>query len=247
MDKVSILIPVFNEDKTIIKVLENLKSHKFNNINLEKEIIILLDNRSNDGSKEKIETFINSNNNFAELHIISQPGKGYAIKKGFEKSTGKFILIQDADLEYDINDYEKLLTPLYYDECNFVLGIRFNKKDDSPWEMRKIKNEKTYGFFLNLGGIIINLIMNILYNVKIKDQATMYKVFNKKILNGIHLDTNNFETEVELLCKLFKRKIYPLQIPIKYRARSKADGKKINFFKDGISFLKVLFKYRIFN
>ena len=89
--------------------------------------------------------------------------------------------------------------------------------------------------------------MNVLYNVKIKDQATMFKVFDKKILDGIKLKSNNFETEVELLCKLFKKKIYPLQIPINYKARSKADGKKINFFKDGYSFIKVLIKYKFFN
>tara|TARA_Y100000590_G_scaffold441536_1_gene568399 strand:- start:637 stop:1380 length:744 start_codon:yes stop_codon:yes gene_type:complete len=247
MDKVSILVPVFNEQNTIINVLDNLKSHNFLNINLQKEIIILLDVRSNDGTKGKIENFLKKNDNFAKLFMISKPGKGYAIKYGFEKATGKFILIQDADLEYDINDYEKLLSPLYKNETNFVLGIRFNKGDDSPWKMRKIKNEELYGFFLNLGGIIINAIMNILYNVKIKDQATMYKVFNIKILEGIKLESNHFETEVELLCKLFKKKIYPLQIPINYKARSKAEGKKINFFRDGISFLKVLLKYRFFN
>jgi len=247
MDKVSILVPVFNEEKTIIKVLETLQGHRFLKINLEKEIIILLDIRSNDGTKTKIENFLKKNHNFAKLYEISKPGKGYAIKYGFEKATGKFILIQDADLEYDVNDYEKLLTPLFENQTNFVLGIRFNKEDDSPWKMRKIKNEELYGFFLNLGGITINTIMNILYNVKIKDQATMFKVFNIKILEGIKLETNHFETEVEFLCKLFKKKIYPLQIPVNYRARSKAEGKKISFFRDGISFLKVLFKYRFFN
>ena len=113
--------------------------------------------------------------------------------------------------------------------------------------MRKIKNEQIYGFFLNIGGVFINWLMNFLYNVKIKDQATMFKVFDKKILNGIILESDNFETEVELLCKLFKKKIYPMQIPIKYNARSKAEGKKINFFKDGLSFIKTLIKYKFFN
>ena len=247
MNKLTILIPVFNEEKTIINVLELIKNHKFKDIYLEKEIIILLDLRSNDGTKEKILNFLENNENFADLYIIEKPGKGYAIKFGFKKAKGNYILIQDADLEYDINDYEKLLTPLVKNETNFVLGIRFNQENASPWKMRKIKDEKVYGFFLNIGGVFINWLMNFLYNVKIKDQASMYKVFDKKILNGIHLEADNFETEVELLCKLFKKKIFPLQIPINYKARSKAEGKKINFFKDGFSFIKVLIKYKIFN
>lgn len=247
MNKLSVLIPVYNEEKTIITVLEKLRNHKFKNIDLEREILILLDERSNDGTKEKILNFIKQNKNFGKLHVINKPGKGYAIKIGFVKATGNLILIQDADLEYDINDYEKLLTPIIEKKTNFVLGIRFNKQDSSPWKMRKIKNEQIYGFFLNIGGVFINWIMNVLYNVKIQDQATMFKVFDKKILDGIKLKSNNFETEVELLCKLFKKKIYPLQIPINYKARSKADGKKINFFKDGYSFIKVLIKYKFFN
>ena len=117
------------------------------------------------------------------------------------------------------------MTPLVQRKTNFVLGIRFNNENSSPWKMRKIKNEQIYGFFLNIGGVFINWLMNFLYNVEIKDQASMFKVFDKKILNEINLESNNFETEVELLCKLFK-KIYPLQIPISYKARSKADGKR---------------------
>ena len=247
MNKLTILIPVFNEVKTITYVLELIKKHKFNNITLDKEIIILLDIRSNDGSKEKILEFLERNKNFADLQIVEKPGKGYAIKLGFEKANGDFILIQDADLEYDIDDYEKLLTPLVEKKTSFVLGIRFNQHNSSPWKMRKIKNEQVYGFFLNIGGVLINWLMNFLYDVKIKDQASMFKVFNKKILDGINLETDNFETEVELLCKLFKKKIYPLQIPINYKARSKAEGKKINFFKDGLSFIKVLIKYKLFD
>lgn len=244
MNKLTILIPVFNEVKTITSVLELIKKHKFNNFFLEKEIIILLDIRSDDGTKEEILRFLKKNENFADLQIVKKPGKGYAIKLGFKKAKGNFILIQDADLEYDIDDYEKLLTPLVEKKTNFVLGIRFDQENSSPWKMRKIKNERVYGFFLNIGGVFINWLMNFLYNVKIKDQASMFKVFDKKILNGIYLEADNFETEVELLCKLFKKKIYPLQIPINYKARSKAEGKKINFFKDGLSFIKVLIKYK---
>ena len=124
---------------------------------------------------------------------------------------------------------------------------KFPQSGNDVYEMRLFFLHELYGFFLNLGGITINTIMNILYNVRIKDQATMFKVFNIGILEGIKLETNHFETEVEFLCKLFKKKIYPLQIPVNYKARSKAEGKKINFFRDGISFLKVLFKYRFFN
>ena len=206
MDKLTILIPVFNEVKTVADVLDHLKNHRFNNIVLEKEIIILLDIRSNDGTKEEILKFL-KNPNLAQLHIVDKPGKGYAIKFGFKKAKGNYILIQDADLEYDINDYEKLLTPLVKNETNFVLGIRFNQENASPWKMRKIKDEKVYGFFLNIGGVFINWLMNFLYNVEIKDQASMFKVFDKKILNEINLESNNFETEVELLCKLFKKNL----------------------------------------
>ena len=104
MNKLTILIPVFNEVKTIAYLLNLIKNHKFNNINLEKEIIILLDLRSNDGTKEEILNFLEKNKNFANLYIVDKPGKGYAIKLGFKKANGNFILIQDADLEYDIND-----------------------------------------------------------------------------------------------------------------------------------------------
>lgn len=247
MLKLSILVPIYNENKTLLKILRKLENLKFKKIKVKIEILILLDSRSDDGSKDTVKKFLEDTKKKFKLFYINKPGKGYAIKLGFKRSKGNIILIQDADLEYDINDYEKLLKPIILNKTDFVLGTRFKKKNSSAWKLRNIKDEKLYGFFLNIGGVFINFLMNILYNVRIEDQATMYKVFKKKILKGINLYTNNFETEVELLCKLFKKNIIPLQIPIKYKARSNKEGKKIKFFSDGWSFIKTIIIYRFVN
>jgi len=243
--KLSIIVPVFNEVNTLQCLLNKVVEQKFIHVDVDKEILIVVDSRSNDGSLQIAEDFVDSHDNIS-LHIADQRGKGYAMKIGYKHATGSILLIQDADLEYDPGDYEELITPIIDGKTKFVLGVRFLNERNSTWHIRNIKGERFYGLTLNIGGILINWLMNVLYSARLYDQATMYKVIHKDILDMIKLESNMFELEVEMICKLLRKGIHPLQLPVSYNARSNKEGKKIRFFRDGWSYIRVILKYRFY-
>jgi glycosyltransferase involved in cell wall biosynthesis len=238
---------VYNESATLKDILKKVIKQEFKNITLEKEIILVVDSRSNDGSLEIARNFVSKNSN-SVLIVAKEEGKGFAMKLGYEKSSGDILLIQDADLEYNPNDYETLVTPILEGRTKFVLGERYTDKTKTGkgWKIRDLDNSQAYGHVLNVGGLIINSLMNILYRSHLQDQASMFKVIHRDILSMIKLESNRFELEVEMICKLLRKGIHPYQIPIKYSARGNDEGKKIRFFRDGWSYIRVIFKYRFY-
>ncbi len=228
--KVSIIIPVYNEEHTILEVLDRVKAVELEG--LAKEMVVV-DDGSTDGTVEKLKKEI-EHENAGLIKLVessSNRGKGAAIRTGLSHVTGDIVLIQDADLEYDPQDYPRLLEPLLSGRAKVVFGSRFKG------HIRGMK-------FLNwLANKILALTANLLYRAKITDEATAYKAFDAQVIKSLDLKCQRFEFCPEVLAKVRKRGYEIYEVPISYRGRSLEQGKKITY-KDGFIALWTLIKYR---
>jgi len=229
--KLSIIIPCFNEEKTIEQVVN--KVLKFNT--LEKEILII-DDCSVDDSREIIKKITNLNTSVKYFFQDKNQGKGSAIRKGFEVATGDILLIQDADLEYDPSDYDKLILPFLEADADVVYGSRFLGG----------KYVKLHFFWHYVANKILTLITNIVTNLNMTDMETGYKLFKKKTIESITLKENSFSIEPEITVKLAKKGYSFYEVPISYRGRSYQEGKKITL-KDAFIAIYCIIKYRFFD
>ena len=244
MKKISIIIPVYNEEKTLQELLEkvyNLIIPQF-----EKEIIIVEDN-SKDNSRKIVMDFCNTYPD-CKLILNEKPhGKGYAVRMGFKQASGDILAIQDADLEYDINDYQKLLLPFLENKTQFVLGSRhLNESGDKLHMIRKFHGkEKTYAYLMNFGGYFLHGFFNFLYGKNISDPTTMYKLFTKDLYKKVKLTGNYFELDWEIVSKFVRLGYNPIEIPIKYESRGLAEGKKVKLSRDVLKWVAMIVKCRI--
>ncbi len=227
MKKVSIIIPVFNEKNTIKALLEKVQNANFSG--LEKEII-MVDDFSNDGTTEILREL--SKNYKVFFHEKNQ-GKGAAIRTAIKEATGDFVVIQDADLEYLPDDYDKLLPLLINDEADVVYGSRFKNQENSKNFILKNK----------IANKFLTLLTNILYGAEITDMETCYKAFKRELIQSITIKSNRFDFEPEITAKIMKRKARLKEVPISYFGRGHDEGKKINW-KDGIHAILTLIKFR---
>ncbi len=186
--KLSIIIPIFNEKKTLNKILRKVKNA---NIGAVKKEIIIVDDYSTDGTREILKKI--NNKNIKILYHKKNLGKGYAIRTGLKEVTGNIILIQDSDLEYDPSDYKKLINPILLKQTRVVYGSRV------------LGNNKKSSLLFYLGGKIITLFSNFLYNSKITDEPTCYKVFSKDVIKNINLKSKRFEFCPEITAKISKK------------------------------------------
>ncbi len=226
---VSIIIPVYNEQKTIGKIVERVL--RADTLGLTKEIIVV-----DDGSTDKT-TKILQKLKYPGLRVYYQPynkGKGAALRHGFEMARGDIILVQDADLEYNPVDYPKLLQPILDKRTKVVYGSRMI----SGTQMQH------GGLIFYVGGQCINWLTNVLYGLHLTDEATGYKVFAASTLRSIQLTCHKFEFCPEITAKLAKRGISIYEVAISYKGRKVAEGKKINW-KDGIHAIWTLCKYKV--
>ena len=221
--KVSIIIPCYNEKKYIIEIL-----NRINNIeNLDCEIIIV-DDASIDGSVELLK--LNSNL-YTELLINDKNyGKGYSVNKGIQKANNEIIIIQDADLEYDPNDYTKLLRPIINNKADVVYGTRFYGGS----------SRKIHFFWHTLANKILTFCCNIRTNLNLSDMECGYKVFKKDVIKNIDLKEQRFGFEPELTIKLAKKNFSFYEVGINYYGRSYKEGKKISI-KDAFRALFIIF------
>ena len=226
--KLSVIIPVYNEEKTISEIIRRVKV-----VNLKKEIIIVEDG-STDGTKEILEEVVKQKNDNNEIKLISRSkksGKGEAIRTGLKYVTGDIVIIQDADLEYDPNDYYALIQPIVEGKTKVVYGSR---------ELGKNK-KSSLSFFL--GGKILSFLTKLLYHAKITDEPTCYKVFKKEVLQDLDLKCKGFEFCPEVTAKLRKKGYEIFELPIHYDPRTIKKGKKIRI-SDGVIAIWTLIKYR---
>lgn len=234
MTKLSIIIPVYNEEKTIKEILIRVIRQKV--ISLEREIIII-DDGSRDRTKEIIEEFIQQHpkERLIFFPIIQNRGKGATVRKGLQEATGGIILIQDADLEYDPAEYPKLLKPILDGEACVVYGSRLFGHPIAMYKLHKI------------GSIFLNHLTNILYGSKLTDMETCYKAFKREVIKGMKLRANGFDFEPEITAKIIKRGYKINEVPIRFDTpRSFKEGKKINVI-DGFKAAYCLIKYRFFD
>ena len=239
--KLSILIPVYNEVRTAQELLNKVLSTDL--APLEKEIIVI-ESGSTDGTKELIQR-LEKTSGIKALYQDRPRGKGNALKLGLKTAAGDIILIQDADLEYDVKDYPDLLKPILENKAAFVLGSRHLGKAD--WKIRKFIEHKFQARLINVGGVLHTLLFNLLYGVRLTDPATMYKVFKRECMDGLTFKSNYFELDWEIVAKFVRKGFIPVEVPVSYSSRSKEEGKKIRFFRDGFLVLWAIFRFRFFD
>jgi glycosyltransferase involved in cell wall biosynthesis len=229
--KLSILIPVFNEARTVELVIERVRSA--NSCGLEKEII-LVDDASTDGTGDILKKMVGSGG----LKVTSHPhnrGKGAAIRTALGHATGDILLIQDADLEYDPVDYPQLLKPILDGRADVVYGSRFLGS-----------THRVLLFWHFMANRFLTLLSNMFCNLNLSDMETGYKVFKHKCAEGLNLTSNRFGIEPELTAKLARRRYRFYETAITYSGRDYSEGKKIGW-KDGIAALWFIFRYRFFD
>lgn len=229
MQKLSIIVPVFNEENTILNILDRVK--KANTFNLKKEVIVV-DDCSNDGTRNELKTI--KDKSIKIFYHNKNMGKGASIRTALKNVTGEIILIQDADLEYDPKEYEKLLEPIIEKKAVVVYGSRLNAIRKNLKKMYKIHY---------IGNIFLTLITNLLYGAKITDMETCYKVFRKEAIKNINLNAKRFDFEPEVTAKILKKGYKIHEIPINFFGRRFNEGKKITWI-DGIKAVYYLIKYR---
>ena len=233
--KLSILIPCYNEvssiDLIINKVLKNLEFYNFSNYE-----IVIVDDFSNDGTKKKLEMFSKNGKFRIILHDHNQ-GKGAAIRTGIKNINGDILIIQDADLEYDPSDYNKLLTPFFETDADIVYGSRF---------LGGGKYVRIHFFWHYLANKILTFICNIFINLNLTDMETGYKVFKSSVIKNINIEEDSFSFEPEVTVKLARKKYKFYEVPITYNGRSYEEGKKIGL-KDAFIALKAIIIHSIKN
>ena len=225
--KLSIIIPVFNEEKTIERLIEKVY---LSSLSIGKEVIVI-----DDGSTDKTNEILKSLRNkhgFIFLSHKKNQGKGSAVRTGLAKATGEFVIIQDADLEYDPNDYENLIVPLLKGDADVVYGSR------------NLKKGQRGSLIFYFGGRAVTIFANILYGLSLTDEPTCYKVFKRDLLKNFNLESKGFEFCPEITAKLAKTEAKIIEIPISYNPRSWQDGKKINW-KDAFLAFWTLLKYKL--
>src|SRR5574341_77286 len=223
--KLSILIPVYNEASTLKEIVERVLK-----VNLDKELILVND-ASTDATPQVLEDLQKKYPELVILHHTQNSGKGTAVRSAISKATGDYVIIQDADLEYDPEDYHKLLEPVHRFKAEAVYGSRFKGI------------HKNMFFWHFLGNKFLSLTTNLLYNTTLSDMETCYKLIKADLLKKITLRSRRFEFEPEITAKLLKIKVRIFEVPISYAGREYEEGKKITW-RDGFSALWTLLKYR---
>ena len=227
--KLSVIIPVFNEKKTIEEIIRRVQAAE---VGLEKEIIVV-DDASEDGTRQILENLNHPNVKIC-FHSKNQ-GKGAALRTGFSKAKGDIILIQDADLEYDPKDYPVLLEPLLDGRADVVYGSRFL---GGP--------HRVFFFWHYVGNKLLTTLSNMFSNLNLSDMETCYKVFKKELLNRVTLKSKRFGIEPEITIKFAKLKCKIYEVPISYSGRDYSEGKKIGW-KDGVAAIFHVIRFKFFN
>ncbi len=231
--KLSVVIPVFNERATIEEVLRRVHS-----VSIDKEIVVV-DDGSTDGTREILQRVVaeQSAGGDSSLRVLFQTknqGKGAAVRRGFQEAKGDLVIIQDADLEYHPEDYERLLLPIERGEADVVYGSRFL---GGP--------HRVLFFWHYVGNRLLTLLSNMFTNLNLSDVWTCYKVFRREVLTDLQLQENGFGFEQEITSKVAARGLRVYEVPIAYYGRTYEEGKKITW-RDGVRGLWCIVRYSLF-
>jgi glycosyltransferase involved in cell wall biosynthesis len=230
----SVVIPVYNECQTIDRIVSAVR-----HVGIDKEIIVV-DDGSSDGTRERLAAIIAKDGSTRVLRHDRNRGKGAALRTGLAAVRGQFVIVQDADLEYDPAEYEKLLQPLIEDKADVVFGSRFVGRD----------NRRVLYFWHSIGNRVLTVFSNMLTNLNLSDMETCFKVFRCEIIRGIELRENRFGVEPEITAKVARyrlngRRLRIFEVGISYYGRTYEEGKKIGW-RDGIRALWCIVRYNCF-
>ncbi len=223
--KLSVIVPIFNERSTVVEILRRMRAVE---LPIECEIV-LVDDGSSDGTAQVLAQLRDST-----VRVITHDrnqGKGAAVRTGLEHVTGDLVLIQDADLEYDPDDWPKLLAPVFRGKATVVYGSRFTGE----------RRNMLYQHWL--GNRLLSFVTNVLYNTTLSDMETCYKLFDRRIFDGITLQSDRFDFEPEITAKVLRKGIRIYEVPISYTGREFHEGKKITW-RDGFAALVALIRFR---
>jgi glycosyltransferase involved in cell wall biosynthesis len=226
--KLSVVMPVYNERATLREVIKKVLA-----VPLDIELVCV-DDGSKDGSRDILSELAGS---YPQLRILLQPqnmGKGAALRRGIQEATGDFVIIQDADLEYDPTEYPQILAPLLEGKADVVFGSRF--LGSGP--------HRVLYFWHSVGNWFLTLLSNCLTNINLSDMETCYKAFRREIIQSIPIEENRFGFEPEITVKVARRKLRIYEVGISYWGRTYEEGKKIGW-KDGVRALYCLLKYSL--
>jgi dolichol-phosphate mannosyltransferase len=233
--KISIVVPVYNESETIIEVINRIKASATTQ-KLNAEIIVV-----NDGSKDNSAEIIKTIPDIVFVNKEKNGGKGSAVKAGFAAATGDIFLIQDADLEYNPDDYSAVIAPIIKGETEVTMGSRFLKEKPVFFGKRKSPYLTHY-----IGNRMIIWMTNVLYWNNATDYEGCYKAFTARVIRSIPISSNGFEYDNELICKILRKRYKIVEVPIDYQPRSYESGKKITW-RHGVRMLWAILKYRFIN
>jgi hypothetical protein len=237
--RVSVIVPLYNERPTFPKLMEMLIDKQIPNVETE---IILIESNSTDGSRELALAY--QDHPRVQLILEDRPsGKGHAVRAGLRKATGDVVLFQDADLEYDLDDYDGLIEPILSYRQNFIIGSR-HTMNTRLWKIRKFNDAGGLGALFNFGHLIFLALFNVIYWQRLSDPFSMFKVFRRECLYGIDFECDRFDFDYEIVIKLLRKGYRPLELPVNYRSRSFSEGKKVTILRDPLTWLRALIKYR---
>jgi glycosyltransferase involved in cell wall biosynthesis len=235
----SVIVPAFNEARTVGPMLDALLAKRVAGMEVE---VVVVESNSTDGTRDVVRAY--EDDPRVRLVLEDRPrGKGHAVRTGFAHATGDFILIQDADLEYDLEDYDVLLEPLASGREALVLGARHG--GNAWWKMRRFNRRRALSLFFNCGHWFFTALLNGLFGQRLRDPFTMYKVFRRDCLFGLEFRCNRFDFDHELLVKLIRKGYRPVEIPVNYRSRSFEEGKKVAAIRDPLTWLVALARLRL--
>jgi glycosyltransferase involved in cell wall biosynthesis len=225
--KLSVIVPVYNERTTLVEVLRRMRTVELPD-GIDREII-MIDDGSTDGTRDVLRQLGDST--VRVLRHETNRGKGAAVRSGIEVASGDYVLIQDADLEYDPDDWPKLIAPVQRGRARVVYGSRFTGE------------RRNMLFFHWVGNRMLSLVTNVLYNTTLSDMETCYKLVDRSLMLDLGLRSNRFDIEPEITAKILKRRIRIYEVPISYTGREFDEGKKITW-RDGFAALWALAKFR---
>jgi glycosyltransferase involved in cell wall biosynthesis len=226
--KLSVVVPVYNERNTLVEILRRMRTVELPD-GIEREILVV-DDGSTDGTRDVLKQLGDSTVRVV-MHAANR-GKGAALRTGFATTSGDYVLVQDADLEYDPDDWPRLIAPILAGKARVVYGSRFTGE------------RRNMLFFHWVGNRFLSLVTNVLYNTTLSDMETCYKVIDRALLDQIRLTSASFDIEAEITAKILKRKVRIYEVPVSYAGREFDEGKKITW-RDGLAALWTLVKYRV--
>jgi hypothetical protein len=236
-DTLSIIVPAYNEARYIGAVLDALLNARF----VVPHEILVIESNSTDGTREIVRQYEGVPG--VTVVLEDQPrGKGAAVRHGIAASSGSIILIQDADFEYDLDDYDALLEPIKQHRTSFVLGSRSLGIDD--WKVRKMASSRVKAFLMNGAQLLFAKTFNLLYQQRVTDVNTMFKVFRRECLDDLPFTADGFSFDIELACMLIRAGYSPMEVPVNYVARGFDEGKKIRFLIEFFPSYSMFFRRR---